>query len=248
MTASLVQNLSAWASAGIGALFAVSVGVSHRQLCALISFAAGALLATTVFHIVPEASAEIPLIAVLSALASGYLLFYFVSRYFFHVCPACAASHFEERAVSSFQSIAVVLLVAFGIHCAMDGIAIALGREMTTRVDRSIFFTVTVHKLPEGLALCALLRKAGFHRLKALWTTLVLELMTPAGWLAGFFLLSGFPMGAWFYLALVHVGGGFVYLALHAVLNETREHRPSYVVLFFLVGVAAVALADLIPS
>ena len=234
-------------SAGFGALLAVSIGVSHRQLCALISFAAGALLATTFFHIVPEASAMLPLIAILMALASGYLLFYLLSRFFFHVCPACAASHFDEQTLSTFQSIIFALSIAFGVHCMMDGIAIALGRGLAVRADRSIFVTVTLHKFPEGLALSALFMRAGFGKIKSLASTLALESLTLVGWLAGIFLISGLSIGNWFYLILVHVGGGFVYLALHAVLNETKEHRARYVVLFFLAGIAAIALADLVP-
>lgn len=247
MKFTLLQSLVSLASASAGALFAVSIGVSHRQLCALISFAAGALLATPFFHIVPEASGSLPLIAILLALASGYLLFYLLSRFFFHVCPACAASHFDEQTISKFQSIAFALSIAFGVHCLMDGIAIALGRELAARADRSIFVTVTFHKFPEGLALCALLMKAGFGRTKSVLSTLALESLTLAGWLAGLCLLSGLQMGDWFFLTLVHVGGGFVYLALHAVLNETREHSPRYVVFFFLAGIAAIAVTDLFP-
>ncbi len=242
-----IQGLISLASAGGGALLALSIGVSHRQLCALISFAAGTLLGVTFFHIVPEASANLSTLAIFLALASGYVLFYFLSRFFFHVCPACAASHFDEQTISAFQSIAFALSIAFGIHCMMDGIALALARQLADRIDRSIFLTISIHKFPEGLALCALLMKAGFSKAKSLGTTLALESMTIVGWAVGLFLLSGFHVGDWFYLTLVHVGGGFIYLALHAVWNETREHNPRYVIFFFLAGMATIALTDLIP-
>ena len=166
-----LQNMISLASAGTGALLAATLGVSHRQLCALISLAAGTLLATTFFRIIPEASAALPLIAILLALTSGYILFYVISRFLFHVCPACAASHFDEQTASRFQSVALMLLIAFGIHCVMDGIAITLGKELRAKVDRSIFLTITIHKFPEGLALCALLLKAGFHKIKSLLST-----------------------------------------------------------------------------
>jgi zinc and cadmium transporter len=242
-----LQNAISLSSAGAGAFLAATLGVTHRQLCALISFAAGTLLATTLLRIVPEASTQLPLIAISLALTSGYVLFYLISRFLFHVCPACAASHFDEQTSSRFQSIAFVLLIAFGIHCVMDGIAIALGRELAAKVDRSIFLTITIHKFPEGLALCALLMRSGFQRLQSLFATLGMEALTLVGWITGLFLLKGFEMGAWFYLTLVHVGGSFIYLALHAVLNESKEHSPRYIVFFFLTGMAAIALTDLIP-
>ena len=85
MTDTFVQNLIAIASAGCGAAFAALAAVSHRQLCALISFAAGTLLAAAIFHIVPEAWGKLPPPAVFLALASGYVLFHLLRRYVFHV-------------------------------------------------------------------------------------------------------------------------------------------------------------------
>lgn len=248
MTLSLIQNLVALASAGLGGFFAVSVGVSHRRLCALISFAAGTLLGTTFLHIVPEASRAVPLIALLLALASGYLVFFLISRFLFHVCPACAATHFDEQAVSGFKNMAWLLGIALGIHCLMDGIALALGGELGARVDRSIFLAIAVHKFPEGLALAALGVKAGFKPRKSLEMTAGIEALTFLGWLLGLFSLKGFSADGWFYLALVHIGGGFIYLALHALLNESEEHSPRYVILFFLIGFAVIGLTNLIPA
>ena len=248
MNVSLFQNIISLISAALGACAATAVGVSHRQLCALISFAAGSLFATTFFHILPESLGSLPLLAAVTALVSGYLLFYLISRYLFHVCPACAASHFEEQTTHDFQSTALLLFIAFGIHCMMDGIAIALGSQVAQKVDRSIFLAVTVHKFPEGLALCALLMKGGFEKIQALYMTLALEALTLVGWVVGLFLLKGMALGPWFYFLLIHVGGSFVYLALHAVLNESKEHSPRYVLFFFLIGLAVNALTGLIPD
>ena len=81
---------------------AASVGVSHRHLCALISFAAGTLVATTFIHIIPESLSILSLPAIALALLSGYGLFFLIGRHVFHVCPACAASHFDEHTAADF--------------------------------------------------------------------------------------------------------------------------------------------------
>lgn len=248
MIPSLIHNSFSLVSAAAGAAVATAIGVSHRQLCALISFAAGALLATTFFHIVPEALPFLSLAGVTLALASGYLLFFLVSRYVFHVCPACAASHFDEQTASGLGKIAFLLVVAFGVHCVMDGLAIVLGGELDQKVNRSIFLTVTAHKFPEGLALGALLIRAGFQRFRSFFLTCALEGLTFFGWFAGLSLLQGFRPGPWFYFLLAHVGGSFIYLALHAVLNESREHAPRYVLCFFLIGMAVSGLTSFLPD
>lgn len=248
MMTTLIQNLITILSAALGAFFAVSAAVSHRRLCALISFAAGALIATTFLHIVPEAANFLSSLSIVLALLSGYLLFYMVSRYVFHVCPACAASHFEERTASELKTFLILLVIALGFHIIMDGIAIAIGRELQDRVDFSILMTVTIHKFPEGLALCALLMKSGVKKTASFFATIGIEGLTLVGWVLGISLLKGLAASHFFYLVPVHIGGGFVYLALHALLNESREHSPRLIIVSFLTGILFIALTSFFPQ
>jgi zinc transporter ZupT len=242
MLTTFLQALTAFSGAAAGGALAVSVGVSHRKLCALISFAAGALLATTSMHILPEAAALLPAPALLTAFISGYALFFLISRYVTHVCPACSASHFDEHTGNEIRSTAILLAIALGIHSAFDGIAIAVGEELEYSGGISLFTTVTIHKLPEGLALCALFLKAGWSRAKSFGFTLALESTTLAGWVLGAFSLAKITDSLWFYAVLMHVGGGFIYLALHAVLNEARKHPSRFILSFFLLGVVLIGL------
>ncbi len=247
MENSLGQTLASYVSAGLGAFLAIAIGVSHRQLCALISFAAGTLLSTAVFHIVPEALHSVPWPHLLIAFASGYALFFLISKYVTHVCPACAASHFEhqqDEPASKFRNVFFLLAIALSIHSAMDGVAIALGKEMGEAHQHSIFFAVAIHKLPEGLALCALLLKSGYKSAAALVTTLLFEISTLVGWLIGFELLKTGVGTEWIDLVMVHVAGGFLYLALHATINEAKDHSPKLVFGFFLIGFLFMALVS----
>lgn len=236
MAFTLIQNLLTLASAGLGALLAVSLGVSHRQLCAMISFAAGTLLGTAFFHIIPDAWHVLSVSTLVIALASGYGLFFIISRYVFHVCPACAASHFEHQPADKIRNIFFLLAIALSVHSVMDGIAVALGGSLHDNMGHSIFFTILIHKFPEGLALCALLLRAGYDKKKALTGTLLLEMSTLLGWAIGAFLLKNLEASRWLDLMVVHVGGGFIYLALHAAISEAEEHSPRFVFLFFLAG------------
>ncbi|MBI3307250.1 MAG: ZIP family metal transporter [Candidatus Omnitrophica bacterium] len=242
MNITLGQSLAAYISAVLGAVLAVMIGVSHRQLCALISFAAGVLLSAAIFHILPEASETgVGTIPIFLATASGYALFSLISRYVSHVCPACAASHFEkqeEQPASKFKNIFFLMAIALTVHSMMDGIAIALSPAMSRDAGYSIFSTVAIHKLPEGLALCALLINSGYERKAAFFLTLLFEISTLAGWGFGALMLRYEIEVQWLMLAMVHIAGGFVFLALHAVINEIRDHSPRFVLIFFLTGFA----------
>lgn len=236
MESSLTQNLAAFASAAAGALLVLTLGVSHKQLCAMISFAAGALLAVTCFHLLPEAWGHVPAWEIALALFSGYAVFYLISRYVFHLCPACAASHFEEQSSAKLKSLFIPLVIALTVHNIMDGIALTLGKHLESGHEHSIFYTLTAHKFPEGLALCALLIRSGKKKAAAFLWTLVLESTMFVGWFAGETFLSEMRDLEWIHLVLLHIGGGFVFLSFHATLNEMEEHSPRFIFLFFMAG------------
>jgi zinc transporter ZupT len=106
-------------------------------------------------------------------------------------------------------------------------------------VDLSITFAICVHKVPEGLALGALLLGAGFQRSQMLWRVVGVESTTILGGLAGWFVfrhISGF----WLAAALAHAGGGFLYLATHAILGEVLKHHKALVLGSFLSGFSAI--------
>lgn len=245
MEITLAQALAAFVSASLGAALAVSIGVSHKQLCALISVAAGTLLAAAAFHIVPESLEILTPVKAVIALASGYGFFFLVSRYVSHMCPACAASHFDashDHGKKQTKSTFLLLAIALTIHSMMDGMAIALGHELSESANHSIFFTISIHKLPEGLALCALLLSSGLERKSAFFWTLVFEFSTVLGWSLGFWGLKEHLNEEWIQLLMVHIAGGFVYLSLHAAINEVKDHSPRFILGFFLIGFLFMAL------
>jgi zinc transporter ZupT len=220
-------------------------------LCALISLGAGTLLGVTVFAIGPECWRGLAAWQFLLAAASGYFLFALITKYIFHVCPACAASHFDEAATHRFGEIALAMMVALAIHCTVDGLALAAGGQenagpaSTLWLDMAVTVSICVHKAPEGLALGALLLGAGYHRGRMLWLVAAVESTTILGGLLGWFVFRSVS-NFWVDLALAHAGGGFIFLAAHAVLGEIMKHEKKIVVLSFTAGFCAIALLILI--
>src|SRR5262245_65587611 len=103
MANTLWQVVTAYIFAVAGGSISASLRLKHKQLCALISFAAGTLLGVTLFAIFPERFGACPWWAVLLALIIGYALFFFIIKPFRPVCPACAASHFAAAATRHFS-------------------------------------------------------------------------------------------------------------------------------------------------
>src|SRR5213593_5148168 len=246
MVSAFWQVIAAYIFAVAGGWISTSLQLAHKQLCALISFAAGTLLGVTIFPILPESFGACSWWAVFLALASGYALFFFISKHVHHVCPACAASHFDADATQHFGEIATALIVALAIHSTTDGLALGIQIE-TPAMDVTrwtLFSALCIHKVPEGLALGSLLIGAGLHRSAALGWVAAVEATTLLGGVIGFFFLAKVST-FWLGLIMAHVGGGFFYLAVHAVLGELIKHGKTLVLTSFSAGLALIGILNI---
>jgi len=241
----LWQVVAAYVFALAGGWISTSLHLAHKPLCALISFAAGTLLGVTLFAILPESLGDSPWWAVGIAAATGYALFFFISKYVHHVCPACAASHFDADATRHFNEIATALIVALAIHSTTDGLALGIQGEIpaTGATKWSLFSALCIHKVPEGLALGSLLIGAGLQRAAAVGWVAAVEATTLLGGVIGYFFLTNISI-LWLGLIMAHVGGGFIYLATHAVVGEMLKHGKKLVLTSFALGVALIAVLN----
>jgi zinc transporter ZupT len=245
MLSALWQVVAAYVFALAGGAISTSLRLEHKALCALISFAAGTLLGVTLFAILPEGLNDSGVWPIVAAGATGYVLFFFISKYVHHVCPACAASHFDADATRHFSEIATALIVALAIHSTTDGLALGIQQEAPSMdaTKWSLFSALCIHKVPEGLALGSLLIGAGLRRSTALGWVAAVEATTLLGGAIGMLGL-GKVSSFWIGLIMAHVGGGFLYLATHAVLGEMPKHGKKLVLTSFSIGVALIAVLN----
>lgn len=249
-TAAIVWRVvPAFLLAVAGGAVSAMAGLSHQRLCALISLAAGTLLGVTIFSILPESWGAMNWWELALAFGSGYVVFWFISKFVYHVCPACAASHFDEATTHRFREIASALVIALAIHSTMDGVALVAGHEANghtqshaanVQLDWSLLLAVCVHKVPEGLALGGLLMGAGNTRAKVMTWVAAVEATTLLGGALGVFFLRDIST-FWLAAVLAHVGGGFMFLAAHAVLGELVKHGKTLVLASFVTGLVMIA-------
>ena len=218
---STIATLIAFAGGGIGALLG---NAAARRLKLLVYAAMGALLAVTVFDVLPDAKDLLTWPAFLAASASGYLLFWLIGKYVYHLCPACSINAPNEAFGGRLSRNVWLLTIALGLHSMMDGLAVVVGDRIAGHPNFALLFAVSFHKLPEGLALALLLMGGGYSRQRAFWMTVAIETMTEVGALVGLFGLrhaSPLLLG----LVFANVGGGFVYLIVSTLGGTARPQR-----------------------
>jgi len=235
----MLRALLAVLAATAGGVMAATLGrVSHRLLCGLISFAAGALLAVSTVEILPEAAHMAGMGPALIGAGLGFLLFYAVGRWLYVVCPACNATALD--ADRGYLRLGVLLLISISLHAFMDGLAIAAGHEALPALGAVILLAVSYHKVPEGLSLASLSMAAGAKPAAAVTITALVELTTGLGAFAGLF-LGGVPAGA-LGIVLGVAAGSFLYVVVFALLKEMWEHQRRTIMVDAGLGFASILL------
>lgn len=216
---STIATLVAWTGGFVGAVIG---GAARTRLIYFVTAALGALLAVTLFDVLPDAKELLPWPVFILATFSGMLLFWLVARFIYPICPACSLPGEGDAPPKALGASVLLLMVALGMHSTMDGAAVVIGDALARGANAGVFFAVSLHKFPEGLALVLLLIGSGMRRRTALFYTIGIEAATELGALGALVLvgrLSHFALGAIF----ANIGGGFLYLVLSTLLIERHE-------------------------
>lgn len=232
----VVQSLLTVLSALAGASIIFLIKLNHEKLCALISFSAGGLLGAAVFTLIPESLNSINTLEVILGILSGYLLFWLLTKYYSHVCPACSASHFDERTAKKFSEIARALLIALSIHSFLDGVAVSTKGAIENISNTSVFIAILTHKFPEGLALASMMFSANYTKNKIFMYVFAVEMVTVLGAITGSIVLKSYVSEILISAVMAHISGGFIFLSSHAVFGEMLKNHRKLVVTTFVLG------------
>ncbi|PCD30923.1 hypothetical protein AU210_010591 [Fusarium oxysporum f. sp. radicis-cucumerinum] len=121
------------------------------------------------------------------------------------------------------------------IHAAADGIA--MGASSTTsdmKLGFIIFAAIMIHKAPAAFGLTSLLLKQGLSKRAARGHLIVFSLAAPFGALTTWTLITLLGGGKvesdhwWTGMLLLFSGGTFLYVAMHAMQEDTTPHTHDH--------------------
>lgn len=232
----------ATAAALLGAAIGVFLPAAHQKARFLVPFAGGLLLGVSVFGLFPELVSEIGWGKGLLLFAAGYLVLLGINRYVVPICPSCAHDHDHETCNALLHGFAGPLVLAAAVHSVLDGWSIVTAQfAAPLGVRLALPMAVVLHKIPEGIALGAILRAAVVSRRAALAWCLLAEAATLAGGAAGLE-LAPIVGQAWLSYPLAIAGGFFFYLGFHAVHGEWKRRGAIPAMMPALTGAAGAAV------
>jgi len=225
-----------------GALGIVIEGGSKLRRHNLVWVAAGAMLAVTCLDMLPDSYPELGATSLLVATISGGGLIAALGKIAPTICPACDLHNSEYNAMPAIRGIWFIAL-ALSIHCALDGVGFVAADNLNRHHDVGLLIGLSLHKLPEGLALTLLLLRAGFTRRRAFLWTIFTESFTLVG--AGIAaILDRQVLPVYVAGTVAFVGGGFLYLVAKTVLvGPTSKHGAGRFVRLRAAGIGFLCTA-----
>lgn len=204
----------------IGTSLAEVPKLSHKVLAA-----SGVLLiAISLFYVVPEVAGRYGMLVALLWVSAGFGVLWFFDNFVYPICPACSHTHAHEECSSPLHGFAPPLLIAIAIHSFLDGWGLAASAQGSEFVKLVFLLGIALHKLPEGLALGAIVRASLASHGKSLLVCIGAEAMTIVGGVVGFGVAAR-AGPAWVGILLAAAAGTFIYLGYHAVEGELHRSK-----------------------
>jgi len=212
-------------------------------------FSGGILLGVAVFWILPEIAGHYGWTAGAAGMLAGFAILWWIDRHLYAVCPACSHTHDHDNCGRKLHGFATPLLIAASLHSFFDGWSLAVSQQKGFESLKLAFLLgIGVHKLPEGLALGAILMAALGSQWRAMLGAAAAQSMMLAGGILAVFLAP--HMGTnWTIGFLAVAAGAFVYLGYHAIDSEYQQRGTATALMPALTGAAgAAALRAVVPG
>jgi zinc and cadmium transporter len=146
---------------------------SLRFIDACLAFGAGFMLSVALLGVMPEVLRE-------SSAAAPYVLAGYLAV---HLAQHVVTPHFhfgeETHRVSATAGLSALL--GLTLHTFFDGVAIASGFLVSSRLGVLLFLAVLLHKLPEGVTIASVMVAGGQSRSRAVGAAAVLGIATVLG-------------------------------------------------------------------
>jgi zinc and cadmium transporter len=265
---------SVWLAAGLmrSGFLAPADGETSRRVGPqhLLSLAAGALLATSFMHLLPEAfEGGAGPQALFTTLLVGLVFFFLLDKAELwhhgheHHHGAAAqghddahghgdaahdrhANHHDHHEPPPLRSGGWAVLTGDSVHCFGDGILIASAFMADLRLGLVASLAVLAHEIPHHIGDLAVLRMTSANRRAALVKVSLAGAVTPLGGLTGWWLVD--RLHGYLPFFLVVASSSFIYVALADLIPQLQRRlsatQTAVQIFWLLLGIALVTVVS----
>ncbi|MGD9276472.1 MAG: ZIP family metal transporter [Candidatus Pacearchaeota archaeon] len=186
----------------------------QKFLMILVAFAAGTMLATVFFDLIPESFEEL----------QNYY-FIIIGILFFFVLESLIHWHHDHSGTCEgcLHPYVYLNLIGDAIHNFLDGIIIASGFLISIPSGIAVSIAIIFHEIPQEIGDFAVLVHGGFSKTKALFYNFLSATTAILGALIGYFALSNVQNLTPYIIAIA--AGGFIYIAISDLFPELHKEK-----------------------
>lgn len=189
----------------------------------LLSFAAGTLLGTAFFDLLPEAAEEANGVDIFLFALLG-ILFFFVLERFIHW-----AHHHQYHGKEDVEPTVALIIFGDSVHNFIDGVAIAATFLVDIRLGIITSLAVAAHEIPQEIGDFGVLLKKGVKRDKVLLFNILSALTAMVGAVLTFYFGERIQNILPIFVSLT--AGFFIYIAASDLIPEIHHgNRKSFAV------------------
>ena len=258
-------------TAGVGSVWlaaALSFGILARYTQHMLSFAAGALMATAFLNLLPEAfNSAKDVHQLFMTLLGGVLLFFLLDKaeLWHHGHEHSQDESVDHHALGSSSlghtghdhhghshgrsasSGSWTLLAGDTVHCLGDGVLIASAFVADLRLGVIASIAVLAHEVPHHMGDLAVLRQFSGDRKAAITKVSLAGFSTVIGGLLGYWLVEGLRDYLPFFLVIA--SSSFIYVALADLIPQLQRRLSAWQTLNQLAWLAlGIGLVSLVGS
>lgn len=199
--------------------------ITHKSSDIVLSFAAGIMLAASVFGLITpslEYGGKYGIITTVAGIFAGALCLNLIDKLVPHLHKIIGADIEEHKGNENLSSV-LLFVIAIAIHNLPEGIAAGVGFGTGNFAEALLIAGgIALQNIPEGMVIIGPMLLAGVKPWKAFVLALITGLVEVAGTFIGFFAVSVSSVILPF--ALAFAGGTMLYVISDEMIPETHAH------------------------
>jgi zinc and cadmium transporter len=231
----------------------------NKYLILFVALAAGSLLGTAFFHLIPESVElyentevyhEADIVPETNAQADAahedehnhfFLPSYFIllGILLFYVIEKFIHWHHHHDIDCHKHSLSSLSLIGDGLHNFLDGALIAAAFFVDIRLGIVTTIAIALHEIPQEIGNLAILLHSGMNKFKALLWNFLTALTSVLGAVLMYFFIDSLESSIPLIIALT--AGTFIYLSLADIIPELNSKRHKFsqglITIVFLLGI-----------